>query len=215
MTESSPNHEASQAEATAPADPPAAATAPPAEAPTDAATEATDVAKPPSVPAPPPPPADPLADARAETAKYKDQWVRTAADFDNYRKRARREVEDSRKSGKEEFLKEILPVFDNLERAIQSAQRATEVKPVADGLGMVVKQFVDIVGRAGITKVPTVGKMFDPSLHEAIQQVETDDHPPGMVVSEIQAGYLQGERLVRAAMVVVAKPRSAEAAPAS
>jgi molecular chaperone GrpE len=80
---------------------------------------------------------------------------------------------------------------------------------------MVVKQFVDIVGRAGITKVPTVGKMFDPSLHEAIQQVETDDHPPGMVVSEIQAGYLQGERLVRAAMVVVAKPRSAEAAPAS
>jgi molecular chaperone GrpE len=142
----------------------------------------------------------------------KDQWVRTAADFDNYRKRARREVEDARKAGREELLKDLLPTFDNVERAIQSAQRATEVKPVAEGLSMVVKQFVDVLSRAGITKVPTVGRSFDPSLHEAIQQVETDDHPPGTVVSEIQAGYMQGERLVRAAMVVVAKPRSGETA---
>ena len=104
-------------------------------------------------------------------------------------------------------------MFDNLERAIHSAQRATEVKPVAEGLQMVIKQFVDVVGRAGITKVVTVGKAFDPAVHEAIQQVETDDHAPGTVVSEVQPGYLQGERLVRAAMVVVAKPRTSESAP--
>jgi molecular chaperone GrpE len=159
------------------------------------------------------PPADPLAEARAENARTKEQWMRTAADFDNFRKRARKDVEDSRKAGREELLKDLLPVFDNLERAIHSAQRATEVKPVAEGLAMVVKQFVDIVGRAGITKVATVGTHFDPSVHEAIQQVETDDHPPGTVVSEVQPGYLQGERLVRAAMVVVAKARSGETVP--
>jgi len=202
MTESTPSNEESQAQPAAESADVAAATpgeAPPAKQPTS----------------PPPAPAlvvDPLADARAEAARMKDQWVRTAADFDNYRKRARRDVDDARKAGREDLLKELLPVFDNLERAIVSAQRATEVKPVADGLAMVVKQFVDVVGRAGITKVPTVGAAFDPSIHEAIQQVETDDHPPGTVVSEIQAGYMQGERLVRAAMVVVAKPRTGESA---
>jgi molecular chaperone GrpE len=152
--------------------------------------------------------ADPVADARAEAARMKEQWVRTAADFDNFRKRARRDVEDARKMGREELLKDLLPVFDNLERAIQSAQRATEVKPVADGLTMVIKQFVDVVGRSGITKVATVGNAFDPSVHEAIQQVETEDHPPGTVVSEVQPGYMQGDRLVRAAMVIVAKPKT-------
>jgi molecular chaperone GrpE len=159
------------------------------------------------------PPADPVAEARAEAAKMKEQWVRTAADFDNYRKRSRREVDDARKGGREEILKDLLPVFDNLERAIASAQRATEPKAVADGLSMIVKQFVDVLGRGGITKVKTVGSSFDPSVHEAIQQVETDDHPPGTVVSEIQAGYMQGERLVRAAMVVVAKAKTGDAPP--
>jgi molecular chaperone GrpE len=157
------------------------------------------------------PPQDPLSEARAEAIRMKEQWMRTAADFDNFRKRARRDVDESRRAGREDLLKDLLPVFDNLERAIQSAQRATEVKPVADGLAMVVKQFVDVVGRAGITKVATVGNAFDPTVHEAIQQVETDEHAPGTVVSEVQPGYMQGERLVRAAMVVVAKAKTGEA----
>ena len=76
-------------------------------------------------------PVDPVAEAKAEAARMKDQWMRTAADFDNFRKRSRRELEDNRKAGKEELLKEFLPVFDNLERAIQSAQRATDVKGLA------------------------------------------------------------------------------------
>jgi molecular chaperone GrpE len=153
---------------------------------------------------------DPLAAARAEAAKLKEQWMRTAADFDNFRKRSRREVEDARKSGREEVLKELLPVFDNLERAMQSAQRATDVKAVADGLSMVLKQFESTLARVGISKVPTVGNAFDPAMHEAIQQVETDEHPAGTVVAEVQPGYIQGEKLVRAAMVVVAKPKPAE-----
>jgi molecular chaperone GrpE len=154
------------------------------------------------------PPTDPLAEAKADLAKMKEQWMRTAADFDNYRKRARRELEDTRKAGKEELLKEFLPVFDNLERAIQSSSRATDVKAVSDGLAMVLRQYSDTLARGGITKVPTVGHQFDPAHHEAIQQVETDEHPIGAIVAEVQPGYLQGERLIRAAMVVVAKPKS-------
>jgi molecular chaperone GrpE len=151
---------------------------------------------------------DPLAEAKAEAAKMKDQWIRTAADFDNFRKRARRELEDARKAGREELLKELLPVFDNLERAVQSADRATDVKGVADGLKMVLRQFLDTLSRANIVKVKTMGADFDPAVHEAIQQVETDEHPPGTIVAEVQPGYQQGDRLVRAAMVVVAKPKA-------
>jgi len=153
-------------------------------------------------------PLDPLAEAKAETARFKEQWMRSAADFDNFRKRSRKELEDTRKAGREELLKDLLPVFDNLERAMTSSERATEVKAVADGLKLVLRQFTDTLARSGITKVPTVGLPFDPGMHEAIQQVESDEVAPGTVMAEVQPGYLQGERLVRAAMVVVAKPKA-------
>jgi len=153
-------------------------------------------------------PADPLAAARQEAARLKDMWMRTAADFDNYRKRARREVDDARRGGREELLKELLPVFDNMERAMHSAQRATDVKGVVEGLSMILKQFESTLARVDIKKVPSTGTPFDPAVHEAIQQVETDEHPPGTVVAEVQPGYVQGDKLVRAAMVVVAKPKS-------
>ena len=155
-------------------------------------------------------PVDPVAEAKAETLRFKEQWMRSAADFDNFRKRSRKEIEETRKAGREELLKDLLPVFDNLERAMTSAERATEVKPVSDGLKLVLRQFTDTLGRSGITKVPTVGQLFDPGVHEAIQQVETDEVAPGTVMAEVQPGYMQGERLVRAAMVVVAKPKAGE-----
>jgi molecular chaperone GrpE len=148
-----------------------------------------------------------LESVKAEAAKTRDQLLRMAADFDNFRKRSRKEIEDARKAGKEDLLKEFLPVFDNLDRGMQSAQKATDVSAVAEGLSMVLRQFVDTLGRQGITRVPTVGNAFDPSVHEAIQQVESDE-PPGHVVAEVQSGYIQGGRLVRAALVVVAKPKS-------
>ena len=152
---------------------------------------------------------DPLEKAQAEAQRMKDNWIRTTADFDNFRKRSRKEIEDARKAGREELLRELLPVFDNLERGIQSAQRAQDVKALAEGLVMVHKQFDTTLARSGITKVATVGQSFDPTLHEAIQQVETEEHPPGTIVSEVQAGYLNGERLIRAALVVVAKAKAA------
>jgi molecular chaperone GrpE len=154
--------------------------------------------------------ADPLAQAQAEAAKNKDAWLRSAADFDNFRKRTKRDLDEARRASREEVLRALLPVFDNLDRAIQSSARSSDVKAMVDGLSMVHRQFVDALGREGITKVPTVGQSFDPSIHEAIQQVDTDEHPPGTVISEVQSGYSQGGRLLRAAMVVVARGKHAE-----
>jgi molecular chaperone GrpE len=150
--------------------------------------------------------ADPVAEARAEVGRIRDQLLRTAADYDNFRKRTRRELEDAQKRGREELLRELLPVFDNLERAVVHAGQASDAKAVADGVGMVLKQFADTLGKVGIKRVPTVGSPFDPTQHEAIQQLETDEHPAGTIVAEVQPGYAMGDRLVRAAMVVVAKP---------
>jgi molecular chaperone GrpE len=157
-------------------------------------------------------PGDPLAEAQTEAARLKDALLRTAADYDNFRKRTRRELEEARRNGREDLLRALLPVFDNLERAIQSAQRTSDVKAMTEGLTMVQRQFVDALGREGIARVPAVGRPFDPGVHEAIQQVETSDHEPGTVIAEVQPGYTQGERLLRAAMVVVARGKSDDAA---
>ena len=153
---------------------------------------------------------DPLAEAKADTARMREQLLRTAADFDNYRKRSRREVEDAYKKGSEELLRTLLPVFDNMERAVMHAEQTDDSKAIADGVKMVLKQFVDTLARLGITRVPTVGNSFDPLIHEAIQQVETVEHAPGTVVAEVAPGYKMGDRLIRAAMVVVAKPPSTD-----
>ncbi|WP_394846559.1 nucleotide exchange factor GrpE [Pendulispora brunnea] len=151
---------------------------------------------------------DPLAQAQLEAARLKDMWMRTAAEFDNFRKRSRREADDAKKQGREDILRELLPVFDNLERGVQSAQRAQDVKAVIDGMQMILKQFEQTLGKLDIKKVPAVGSPFDPTVHEAIQQVETDQHPSGTVIFEVQPGYIQGDKLLRAAMVVVAKAKA-------
>ncbi len=148
------------------------------------------------------------AAAQAEAVRLKDALLRTTADFDNFRKRTRREFDEARRNGREDLLRTLLPVFDNLERAIQSAQRTSDIKAMTEGLALVQRQFTDALGREGIARVTTVGRPFDPSVHEAIQQVETSEHAAGTVIAEVQPGYTQGERLLRAAMVVVARPKS-------
>jgi molecular chaperone GrpE len=151
---------------------------------------------------------DPLEAATADAARFKEQALRALADLDNYRKRSAREIEAARRGAKEDLIREMLPVFDNVQRGIQSAERAEDVKSVVEGLGMVLRQFETTLEKAGVKKVPTIGAVFDPQVHEAIQQVETDDHAPGTIVAEVQGGYIHGERLVRAALVVVAKPKA-------
>jgi len=149
--------------------------------------------------------ADPLAQLEADHGRLKDQLLRTAADFDNFRKRTRRDLEDAASRAREELLTELLPVFDNLERAADAAHNATEVTAVAEGVTMVLKQFEDIGSRIGIEKVAALGERFDPQLHDAVQHMESADHDPGTIMAEIMPGYRLRERLVRPAMVVVAR----------
>jgi molecular chaperone GrpE len=152
---------------------------------------------------------DPLEAAQAEALQLKDKLIRMAADFDNYRKRSRREVTDAEKKGRDGLLTDLLPVFDNLERATSHAEGGSEdpgkVKGLVDGIALVMRQFRDSLTRQGIVRVESVGKPFDPSVHEAIQHLETTDFPPGCIAAEVQPGYKEGDRLVRPAMVVVAK----------
>jgi molecular chaperone GrpE len=175
-----------------------------AEDPDEVSEASADAAEPGADPAEAAP-SDPLAEALEENKRIRDQLLRTAADFDNFRKRSRREVSDASERGREEILKELLPVFDNLERAADHAKGATEMSALTDGIDLVIKQFVDTLAKIGVEKLDARGQAFDPSVHEAIQQLETPDMPPGTVAHQVQAGYKMGGRLVRPCMVVVAK----------
>ena len=149
-----------------------------------------------------------LEKAHAERDRMRDQLLRIAADFDNFKKRSRKEIEEVRRRTIEDTLREILPVIDNLERASEAMAGATDVSAVSDGVRMVLRGFDEVAERLGLKRVPTVGNLFDPNCHDAMQQEETDDHAPGTIVNEVVPGYLLGERLLRPAMVVVAKPRT-------
>lgn len=151
---------------------------------------------------------DPLEAAKAEQAKLKDQLLRTLADFDNFRKRSRRELADAERRGRDDLLKEFLPVFDNLDRASAHAETATDIKALADGISLVMRQFADTLTKVGVERVVAVGKPFDPSMHEAVQQIETSDFEPGTIAAEVQAGYRNSEKLIRPALVVVAKAKA-------
>jgi len=153
---------------------------------------------------------DPIAAITAERDQLRDQLLRTAADFDNYRKRTRREIDEAKARGRDDAVKDILPVFDNLERAVAAADSAQTVASVVEGVKMVLKLFEDTAERMGLTRVKTVGERFDPAVHEALQQQETDAHPAGTILTEIVPGYKVGERLLRAAMVVVARKPAAK-----
>jgi len=147
-----------------------------------------------------------LEKAHAERDRMRDQLLRVAADFDNFRKRSRKEIEEVRRRTIEDTLREVLPIVDNLERAADAMSTATEVSAVTDGVHMVLRGFEDIAGRLGLKRVATIGHQFDPTCHDAVQQEETNEHAPGTIVSEVVPGYYLGERLLRPAMVVVAKP---------
>ena len=141
----------------------------------------------------------------AERDKLKDQVLRIAADFDNFRKRTRRDLEEGRLKGNEDAIREFLPVFDNLARAIGAYETAKNTESVVDGVRMVLKMFDDVSERIGLQRLPAIGQRFDPAMHDAIQQVETDQYPPGTVVTEVNPGYRFRQRLLRPSIVIVAR----------
>jgi molecular chaperone GrpE len=167
-------------------------------------------------------PPDPAAVEKQEREKKiaalekekKDNWdryLRAAADLENLRKRQKREIDDAKLEAKQKVLKEMLPVVDNLERAIEHAVSAAGTNPIVEGVQLVLRQFTTAFERLDIVPVDAMGQPFDPNLHEAISQIESEQ-PAGTIVQVLQKGYKSGERLLRPALVVVAKaPAAAKA----
>ena len=154
-----------------------------------------------------------LEQLRQDRDAIQDRLLRLAAEFENYKKRAARDVEDTRFQAQDRLLREFLPVMDNLDRALANAEQvggATLQVALLDGIRLVQKQFLVALERFDIRPVDALGKPFDPALHEAIQQVPTAEFPPGTVCAVFQRGFTLGPRLLLAAMVSVA-----QAAPAS
>ncbi len=136
-----------------------------------------------------------------------DRLLRVAAEFDNFKKRTSKEREDAQKFGIERLLKDFLPVADNLERALDHAEEH-DLRQVIEGVKLVQKLLADTLAKHGVIGFSALGQPFDPNLHEALMQQESDA-PAGTVVSEMSRGYKLHERLVRPAAVVVARPKAA------
>ncbi len=134
-----------------------------------------------------------------------ERSLRAAADLENYKKRAQKEKEEVQKFGSEKLLKDLLPVMDNLDRAMDAATKSPDFASFQKGVAMTRKSFEDTLARHGVKAFSAKGQPFDPRLHEAMQQVETSEVPPGHVAFEVARGYHLNDRLVRPAMVVVAR----------
>jgi len=160
------------------------------------------------------PEVDPLAAARSEAARNWDLYLRERAEMENLRKRTQREKEEFRLFNRKELLLEILPVLDNLERALEHAGQGNQAQGLVEGVTMTVAQFRKVIEDFGARPIVAVGSLFDANLHQAMAQQETDAQPPGTVVGEYQRGYLLQDRLLRPALVVVAKAPAAPVAAA-
>lgn len=134
-----------------------------------------------------------------------ERMLRAAADLDNYRKRAVKEKEEIQKFGSEKLLTDFLPVVDNLDRALDHARTSSDFESLLKGVSMTRKLFEAALAKHGVKSFRAAGQPFDPHLHEAMQHVETADIPPNHIASELVPGYLLNERLLRPALVVVAK----------
>lgn len=146
-----------------------------------------------------------------DSKELQEKAARQQAEFDNFRKRLEREKSESIKYANSSLLEELLPVIDNFELGLMAADSATDAKSIAMGMKMVKTQLDKFIEESGMTSIDAVGQPFDPNLHEAVSQKETDEHPDGTVIEQSRKGYKIGERLIRPAAVVVAKaPGSTE-----
>ncbi|MCS6977026.1 MAG: nucleotide exchange factor GrpE [Gemmatales bacterium] len=154
-------------------------------------------------PTPPPPPAaEELETLRQERDKYLDLLQRTQADFDNYQKRNRRELELERKYALTPLARDLLPVLDNLDRALASSPAENSL---TQGVRMVRKQLLDILRRHHIEEMNCQGKPFDPNHHEAMMEEPSAEHPPGTILRVLEPGFVYHDRVLRPAKVVLAK----------
>lgn len=165
------------------------------------------------------PEAETLANLEAEYEAYKaeaearhDQMLRTIAEFDNSRKRTEREKEESLKYALESFVKELIPTVDSIERAIQSTKESQDFAALAEGIEMIYKGILSTLEKRGVTPIETVNEPFDPTQHEAVMHIESEDVPENRVIEEWQKGYMLNNRVIRPSMVSVSKGKGEQVA---
>ena len=148
-----------------------------------------------------------LAEARAEGEALRDKWLRSVAELENYKKRVKRDIDDAVHRAVQSMLGNFLPVGDNLERALSVIPAGVD-ENLVKGLEMVRQEFFNALSKNGITPVEAVGKAFDPAIHDALQQMDSQEYAPGVVTMEYEKGYMRSGKLIRPARVIVAGPGS-------
>lgn len=146
--------------------------------------------------------------------ELQDRYLRLYAEFENFKKVVSKEQAELLRYGNERLIVEILPVIDNLERAILHSKELTNkadpesreaIDSLISGVEMTLRQIKDILGRFGVREISALGEVFDPTLHHAVSQIETGEHKPNTVIEELRRGYLLNDRVIRPTMVVVSK----------
>jgi len=140
---------------------------------------------------------------RTQVAELEDKLLRMAAEFDNYRKRISRQYEDMVRSANDSLIMELLEVVDNFERALNHTKGDTDFDSFYKGTELILNQMTDLLHKHEITPIEAVGKPFDPNLHEAMMQIESDEYGEGVVAMEMARGYRQGQRVIRHSKVGV------------
>jgi len=140
-----------------------------------------------------------MEELKQQLEEYKQTLLQVRADFENYKRRTARHFEEVGDFAKSELLKKLLPIVDDFERAL-----SFENNPYAEGMQMIYRQLIDFLKKEGVERMETVGKEFDPNLHEAVGWVESEDKD-GIIVEEVQAGYTYKGKLLRPAKVKVAR----------
>jgi molecular chaperone GrpE len=144
-----------------------------------------------------------------ERDRYKDQMMRAVADLENYKKKAIRERSELLKYRNEDLLRELLPVVDNMERALAHCDADSQKDPLAEGVCMILDMLRKTLEKFGVQPISALGEEFDPSVHEALTQVPTPNEPPNKVMEEVEKGYMYNDRLLRPSKVVVStRPES-------
>jgi len=153
-----------------------------------------------------------IQDLERQLAEQKDRMLRAMAEADNVRRRTQRDAEDRVRYANESLVRELLPILDNFDRALASAHTAAGAESVLAGVELIQRELLRVLERAGVSRYSAIGQAFDPTRHEAIARVVSEDAAPNTVVSEIAPGYMLHGRVLRPAMVAVAAAPDEDAA---
>ena len=144
-------------------------------------------------------------DVEKQLLDMKDKYVRLLAEYDNFRKRTAREKEMYIKNAAEDIITEMLPILDNLDRATEHRNDKTTYEDYIKGIALIEQQIREVLARAGLEYIEVAGKPFDPDIHEAVMQIESDEHESGIITAEAEKGYMLSGKVIRFPKVIVSK----------